>query len=528
MRPLQKAFLLLISIIAAASAFAQSNFSFTESRQMYIDKLYRRDSIAHTAWKPVLLTDSTVQPSNHNWLRRKFFEEHLLSVQQPGFNIYADIVVDENIGYNTRAINPPNASTQTYNVPEMNMRGYEVSGNIGNKFYFETNFYENQGRFPAYVDSLVRITQVIPHQANYKNALGDGPGFDFNYSTARLVYLPNKHLLFDLGYNQNFIGDGYRSLLLSDFSINYPYFRTAITFGKLQYSVMWSQYLTYLNRGIAATPYYALGFSRKWAQTYLLDYAVTKKFTAGLFESVTWAGSNINKNSDVDVSYASPVIFAHSAKSKTGIKNNELVGLNLKYTILPNANLYSQFALNKTGSDADSRYAVQAGARFWDFLKVKNWNGLLEFNTARPYTYSSANPQAVYAHANLPLAHPLGANFRELIGVTDYTYKNWWFRLEAFAAQQGLDSANGTVNYGRNPFNGSTVYPSGNITTTQGVKTNIYYGELRVAYVLNPRTNLRLEGGFTYRRETNVYHVFEDKYAYIGVRMSFRNLVYDF
>ncbi len=527
MKGLLNVFLSIAFLLVAAASFAQSDAAFTASRQLYIDQLYRNDTIAHTAWKPVLLTDSTVQPSNHSWLRRKFFEEHLLSVQKPGFNLYADIIVDETIGYNTRAINPPNASTQTYKVPMMNTRGYEVSGNIGDKFYFETNFYENQGRFPAYVDSLVRITQVIPHQANYKNAKGDGPGFDFNYSTARLVYMPNKHLLFDLGYNHNFIGDGYRSLLLSDWSINYPYFRTALTFGKLQYSVMWSQYIVRLNQ-LAGTPYYAFGFSRKWAQTYLLDYQFTKKFSAGLFDAVTWSGSNLYQNSNIDATYASPIIFAHSGKSKSGIDNNELIGLNLKYTYLRNANLYSQVALDKTGSDADNRYAIQVGTRFWDFLKVKDWNALLEFNTARPYTYSSANPHAAYAHANLPLAHPLGANFTELIGVTDYHYKNWWFRLEAFVAKQGLDSANGIINYGSNPLNGSTAYPSGNITTTQGVKTNIYYGDLRVAYVLNPKTNLRLESGFTYRREKNSIHQWEDEQAYIGVRMSFRNLVYDF
>ncbi len=381
---------------------------------------------------------------------------------------------------------------------------------------------------PAYVDSLVRQTYVIPHQANYKNAKADGPGFDFNYSSARIVYIPSRHLLFDLGYNHNFVGDGYRSLLLSDWSTNYPYLRAAITFGKVQYSVMWSQYLAYLNRSIASTPYYAFGFSRKWAQTYLLDWQVTPKFSAGLFESVVWSGGNINTNSKIDATYASPVMFAHSAQSKSGIDNNELVGLNLKYKFLPKANVYSQLALDKTGNNADNRYAVQAGVRFMDFLGVSGWNALAEFNTARPYTYSSGNLHSSYTNANLPLAHPLGANFREVIGVTDFTYKHWWFRLEAFAAQKGIDSANGTMNFGGNVMNRSNSFPQGNIATLQGIKTNILYGDLRIAYVLNPKTNLRLETGFTYRRESNALKTYEDKYAYIGVRMSFRNLVYDF
>lgn len=521
-----KAVALLVSVVVSAAGFAQSDIAFTESHQLYIDKLYRRDTIVHTAWKPVLLTDSTVQPSAYTWLRRKFFEEHLLSVQKEDFNLYADIIFDEHIGYNTRAINIPTAEKQNYKVPELNTRGYEVSGNIGNKFYFETDFYENQGRFPAYLDSLVRRTGAIPRQASYKNK-GDGLGFDFNYSSARLVYLPNKHLLFDLGYNnRNFIGDGYRSLLLSDWSINYPYLRASLSFGRLQYSVMWSQYITNLTQ-LAGTPYYAFGHARKWAQTYLLDYAITDKFTAGIFNSVIWAGSDFYKNSDIDATYASPIIFAHSGKTKNGDRNNEMAGLNLKYTFLPKANVYSQVMVDQTGSDADNRYAFQIGARAWDFCNVPGWNALLEFNTARPYTYSAGNFHAIATNANLPLAHPLGANFREAIGVTDYTYKNWWFRLEAFLAQQGIDSANGAVNYGSNPLNTSVLYPSGNITTTQGVKTNIFYGDLRVAYVLNPKTNLRLETGFTYRRESSDLNTWNDKYVYLGVRMSFRNLVYD-
>ncbi len=73
-----------------------------------------------------LLIDSVAQPTSDSWLRRKFFQEHLLSVQQRDFNIYADIIVDETIGYNTRGVNPPNASTQTYKAPMLNTRGYEV------------------------------------------------------------------------------------------------------------------------------------------------------------------------------------------------------------------------------------------------------------------------------------------------------------------------------------------------------------------------------------------------------------------
>jgi len=487
-----------------------------------INKSYTDTTIAITTCKPLLYQDTIKAPTNRSWLYRKFFEEHLLSVQQPNFTIYGDIVVDEYIGYDSRPIRATNGSHENYHVPMMNTRGYEVSGSIGKSFYFETNFYENQGRFGAYIDSFIRTYKIIPRQARFKN-IGDGLGFDFNYSNARLIYKPNKHLLFDLGYNRNFVGDGYRSLLLSDFATDHPYFKAALTFGNFQYTAMWSQYVT---EAPGNHSLYAYGYPRKWAQTYLVDWKATKHFTASLFESVIWAGENAKHQNDLSITYASPVIFLHAQQSKSGLPNNELVGLNLKYQILPKTYLYGQTAVDELGSDIKNRYAAQVGVRTIDFLKVPNWNALIEYNTARPYTYGSDTNQTTYSHAYLALAHPLGGNFKELLGVTDYTYRNWWFRLEGFIAKYGNDMQD--INYGHNILNTDTNYPTGNITTGQGALTNLIYGDLRVAYILNKKSNLRIEGNMTYRRESGLGKKYDDIIALIGIRMSFRNLYYDF
>src|SRR3954452_19835670 len=266
--------ILLVNISSQTNVFGQ-----TTALRLYnswnINKLYTDTSIVHTAWKPMLYLDTVSPPSTRSWFYRKVFNEHLLSVQQPNYTIYGDIILDEYIGYDSRAIKANNGSKDNYHIPMMNTRGYEVSGSIGKSFYFETNFYENQGRFGAYVDSFIRRYKIIPRQAMFKN-IGDGLGFDFNYSNGRLIYTPNKHLLFDVGYSRNFVGDGYRSLLLSDFATDHPYFRAALTFGNFQYSAMWSQYVT-------ETPgthnLYAYGYPRKWAQTYLVDWKATKHFT---------------------------------------------------------------------------------------------------------------------------------------------------------------------------------------------------------------------------------------------------------
>ncbi|MBS1746352.1 MAG: hypothetical protein JST21_09315 [Bacteroidetes bacterium] len=488
--------------------------------------LYNTDSFAHTAWQPVLYTDSTYQKSNRSWLYRKFFEEHLVQVQQQGFNIFADPMFDEYLGYTKRRI-PTVASVNSSDADKsnsvyMNTRGYNLSGNIGNKFYFQTDLYETQGSFPAYTDSLIRKTGAITFQSRYKNL--KSRGYDWTYSTARLVYTPNKHLLFNLGYGTNFIGDGYRSLLLGDYNTPYPYFRTAINFGNFQYSVMYAQYITDFN---AYT--YAEGYPRKWGQTYLLDWHATKQFNIGIFNSVISSIENSDHKRDFGFTHFSPIIFLHASKSPSGLSNNDIYGLNLKYSIFPSLTAYGQFMLDNAGSnDWQKRYGFQLGVRSGDLFRVKNLNAQLEFNTVRPYSYAADTLTTAYTHNNQSLAHPMGANFKEGLFVADYSIDRWYFRIESIVARYGVDSSK-TDDYGMDVTKPLFMHSvTDNVTTGQGLRTKMFYGDARVAYVFNKKTNMRLEAGATFRKEKNSLNSYTDTYFYFGVRMSFRKLIYDF
>ncbi len=515
-------FLLIFTFIFYFS-YAQSPVLRLTNNFTQQNTIYNTDTFTHTIWKPVAYIDSTYTKSNRSWLYRKFFEEHLLQVQHQSFNIFADIIVDEYIGESKRGIPTVRQMLGKSKLHLMNTRGFEVSGNIGDKFYFETAVYENQGRFPGYIDSSIRRTGVIPYQNRYKN-IGDGKGFDFSYSSARLLYIPNKHFLFDLGFNNNFIGDGYRSLFLSDYNTVYPYFKTAFTAGNFQYSVMWSQYASTPDRTI-----YALGYPRKWGQTYLLDWHATKHFNISVFNAVISPNETADHKSDVGISLASPVMFVHADKSPSGVQLNNISGLNLKYSVTSSVNIYGQFMLDESGDgDWQKRYGWQAGVRASDLLNLKGWNALAEFNTVRPYSYASDDVTTVYSQSSEPLAHPLGANFKEGVFVTDYTYKRWWFRLEAMAAHYGIDSS-ASADYGHDIFKLTSLHSKeDNVNTDQGLRTKLYYGDFRAAYILNKKTNLRIETGVVYRNESNSEVTYKDLYFYIGVRMSFRKLIYDF
>jgi len=60
-----------------------------------------------------------------------------------------------------------------------------------------------------------------------------------------------------------------------------------------------------------------------------------------------------------------------------------------------------------------NKYAVQIGFKW----RTNNNNFLsrLEFNAARPYTYSHKNTIQNFSNNGQPVAHPFGANFYEAL-----------------------------------------------------------------------------------------------------------------
>jgi hypothetical protein len=133
-----------------------------------------------------------------------------------------------------------------------------------------------------------------------------------------------------------------------------------------------------------------------------------------------------------------------------------------------------------------------------------------------------------YAHLRQSMAHPKGANFKEGLFLADYSFKKWYFRFQTFFTKYGADSS-ATLNYGSDIFKPvSTRSISGDTKTGQGLSADILYADLKLAYVLNPATNMRIETGFTYRNEKSDLFNYQDRIFYIGIRMSFRKISYDF
>lgn len=455
------------------------------------------------------------------WAERKLFKEHLLEFNADDYFIYADYLPDLLIG----------REFEEGKTTWLNTRGFQVGGNIGQQFSFYLNGFENQGKFAKYYNDFVVQNQVVPGQGYGK--LGTETQ-DWAYVTALLSYTPNKYLNLALGYDKNFIGDGYRSVLLSDNASNYSFLRARATVGSVQYQTIFAYMLDPGAPKLASDR--RLGDRGKWMAAHYLDVNVTNKLSVGFFQAVTWADAEVEGKRGFDFNYIHPFVFLRPIENNNTTSPDKMrLGLNAKYEVLENTAIYGQFMFDeftakeffsKNGYWAN-KWALQLGFRGSDLFKVKSLNYLAEFNTARPYTYAHFDRLSNYASFNQPLAHPFGANFREFLGMLNYSIGRFDFQGQLVYARYGLDEAG--TNFGKDIFKSYNTREAdyGN-HIGQGLATNLYLANAKAAYVLNPKYNLKLELGALFRRESNMLSQSNTGLITFGLRSSFRNLYQDF
>ncbi len=458
---------------------------------------------------------------NRSWVRRKITDEHLINFTSPDFTIYADFLPDMQIGREF------NDNQQTWR----NTRGFQIGGTVGKKFSFYTNAYENQAVFANYLTKFINENQVVPSEMSSTKL--DGTTKDWQYATANISYTPNKFLNLTLGYDKNFIGDGYRSMLLSDVAANYSFVRMRATLGNVVYQSIFSYMLD--NGAPRLTDDRRLGARAKWNAMHYLDWNITKRLSLGFFQAVTWADAEPEGKRGFDFNYVHPFVFLRPVEGANGLSPDKMrLGFNAKYELLEKTTLYSQFMFDEfTVKEVfggkgywANKYAFQLGVRGSDLFKVNNLNYLLEYNMATPYTYAHYARITSYSNQSQPLADPLGANFREFIGLLNYSYKRFDFQGQLMYAIYGLDPEG--LNYGKNILlNYNTHVQDYGNKIGQGLKTNLYYGEVKASYLLNPKYNLRIELGGVYRRENNGIPS-NTGLVTIGLRSAFRNLYQDF
>lgn len=408
----------------------------------------------------------------------------------------------------------------------LNSKGLTARGLIGNKVGFDFYLTDNQERPPLFVQDYEHKFLALPGAGFYKPF--KSTAYDYFDARGSVYFGAGKYFKFQFGYDKNFIGNGYRSLLLSDFGTNNLFLKINTRIWKLDYTNLFMELVPQnkSNPGNVLLP-------KKYAAMHRLGINATRWLNIGLFEAVIFGRPN-----RFDFSYLNPVIFLRSIEQQNGSPDNALLGLDYKINMGHESQLYGQILLDefvlsqlKAGNGWwGNKFGVQLGGKLLDIFDVKNLDIQGEVNLLRPFTYSHSDSIANYTHYNQPLAHPLGANLEEGIVIVNYQPKpRWTAQLKLIYFSQGIDTANS--NYGGNIFLTNSTRSLGDYgyTLGKGVKARGLNTSVWVGYEI--LENLFIDASLMYRRYDvpDVKQLSKNSVIFtLGVRMNMFRREYDY
>jgi hypothetical protein len=386
-------------------------------------------------------------------------------------------------------------------------RGVEIRGIINQKLGFYTFVSDNQGIFARYVRNYV--SQYNMPGEGLAKAMG-GKGLDFLSARGYITFRPLKSINVQFGHDRNFVGSGYRSMILSDHSSPYLFLRIDTHLGKFQYTNLWTSMINHQNfRGRD------LLRAKKYTAMHHLSVNLTERLNVGIFEAEVF--SRDSTGGGYDLNYLNPIIFYRFVESYLGSEDNAFLGANFRWLVARRATIYGQFMMDEfltkfyfsNRGSWTKKYGGQLGFKYVDAFGISNLDLQGEYNVARPYTYTHRDGGRDYTHFRQPLAHPLGANFREFLGILRYKITP---NLTAYGtlmwSKQGVD-------YDGNNWGGNLlldyetrVNDFGN-SIAQGVPLYTRFADLRVSYMLFH--NLFLEGRLLSRWEETPRYKIQQK-----------------
>ena len=431
-------------------------------------------------------------------------------------------------------------SSEKNNVLTNFSAGIHMQAVLNDKFSFNLGVITNVNQYPSYIDSIIFTKYnrfdsasgkyIIPGENAAK--LNNNNSFAYTNFNFNITYTPSKHFLIATGYGKNFLGDGYRSLLLSDNSNNYPYLRLQARLWKLTYNVLYNRYSNNFWYEVDGKP------QPKYSTIHYLGFN-TKKFQVGLFDQVTWIAKDSNFTRGFDLIYLNPLIFMRPQEFTIGSPDNAMIGFNLKYKIYKKGFIYGQLALDdiylKLSKEEHeqfygNKYALQLGIWNKDIFNVTGLSYRLEWNGVRPYIYGHGvgnNVSLNYTNYYQSLTGPFGANYNEFISLFNYSHKRWYGVLENLYTIRG-ENPGLSYNNGEDLWGGEEGIPSFGSKTMQGIKTRYSFNQLTAGYLLNTANRLGIEASIAYRsRQSSIVDQSEFYFSF-GIKTSLSNLYRDF
>ena len=419
-----------------------------------------------------------------------------------------------------------------------NTRGVEVRGLLDNRIYFYTSLLENQRAFLNFQNRTIDQEKAIPGYGLYKSfqsrVAETLTGLDY-FNAQAYVGLPvSKHVVLEFGHGNHFLGDGFRSLLLSDHAHNFFYLKLNTRIGKFQLQNIFAEVASISSQRIGGDEL----IPKKYFATHLLTFRPVQNFSLSLFETVVFSREN-----NFELQYLNPIILYRTVEHFIGSPDNVILGASGRWDIKQQFSLYGQLVIDELkvgevfGGNGwwGNKFGLQAGLKYFNAFEIDHLDLQLEYNVVRPFTYSHRSPIedfpdrsiASYTHFSQPLAHPLGANFSEILLRFRYQVQaNWVIEGRTYLAQRGADI--GGEQFGGNIFTLNSLRDRDfDFGLGDGGKEDIFGLHLRSSYMF--AHNYWIDISAVFRNfESDLENPIDTRAIQFGIRANIAHQPFDY
>jgi hypothetical protein len=491
-------------------------------------RAYKRESIAHFA--------DSFDITGNNLSRQDIFNLKYLQNDNFEYSSSPDTKTNKSL-WNT-GLYKHKAAAYDVNVPELrlvvnpvaylkaeydrnqkdfayiNTRGIEIRGTLGKHVSFYTQVADEIQRLNTWNLEYKRENNVVSGFSFLQNSqpgYTDSTTYNYWLNSGYIAIQAGKVFDIQFGHGRNFLGNGYRSLILSDFSPDNLFLRVNTRVWKINYTNIWGEmydYKPFVNRAFIKRHYFA---------TTHASVNITKRLNIGLVQSISFQRDSGHASRGYDLQYLNPVIFYKPVENSLNSPDKAIVGMDFKYNFARHVSVYGQYMISEIKVEElfagkgwwGNKQALQLGVKYIDMFNISNLDLQVEMNQASPYMYTSFDSKNAYVNFNQSMAHPTGANFREFIGIVRYQPVNKLFIMAKGIYSTYGNDTNGS-NWGKDirmSYN-SRIREYGNFIG-QGIRTNLYIGELTVSYMI--WHNMFIDLQLTYRKTGSQLGLFDSE-----------------
>lgn len=313
--------------------------------------------------------------------------------------------------------------------------GAGIEGSFKHKWYFRVNA----------VGGIFKNLNQMTTKAYYREHLADGNVY--TDVRGRVSFTPNSMFNFQLGLDNNVVGEGNRSLILSDYGTPYPFAQIRMNFWRIEYTLMY-QFMREQRQN---------KWMGKSSATHHVSFNAAKWLNFGFYETVIFQPKDTLNNRFFEVEYLNPFVFYRPQEYAIGSSDNVLIGFEMN-AFYRGHTFYSQlmldeFALSEVTKKTKwwaTKFGVQLGVKGRFKKGEHKFFYRVEMNVVRPYTYAHISSALNYGNQNTTLSHPYGSNFAEALVDLKWSYKKIGASLFTSYFLRGLDKDG--FNYGNNLY----------------------------------------------------------------------------